>query len=69
MLTRKEAEAIIARCLTEIRETLNSCEPWNDLPEDDRIFCAGADPKKAWGFVLNAGGSNEYNGEVISVDA
>ena len=64
MLTRKEAEAIIARCLTEIRETLNSCEPWKELPEDDQILCAGINNVSAWAFVLGP----QDRGEVIAVD-
>ena len=64
MLTRKEAEEKIARSLAEIRETLANSEPWNEIPESDRIFNAGGDGERAWLFVLRG-----YGNEVIDVHA
>ena len=64
MLTRKEAEAKIGELLAQIKEVVTRSEPWNSIPEDDRILCAGVNPTSAWAFVLGP----QDAGEVIAVD-
>lgn len=64
MLTRKEAEAKIAELLAQIKDVVTNSEPWNVLPPDDQILCAGINNASAWAFVL---GPHDV-GEVIAVD-
>lgn len=64
MLTRKEAEAKIAELLAQIKDVVTNSEPWNGLPPDDQILCAGINNASAWAFVL---GPHDV-GEVIAVD-
>lgn len=63
MLTRKEAEAKLHELLKQMQEVVKSCDVWNNLPEDDKMLCAGLTDFSAWAFVMD--GSRE---EVLSVD-